>query len=727
MRILKKIISSVTVEPVMLLDSLAFSAMQVYIESLQMDRVCQVNAKYSEEICLNLKAHQNASVAVQQKYSVFALYNGIIGAVLPLFFILFMGAWSDKYGRKVPLAAVQIGHLLHAGGYLLASFAPSWPVEIFLLLTFIDTLGGGNVCFLNAANSYIGDVSSEKERTSRVGLANSIWFIGGPAGTLMATFIYSAGGYLPLFATSLTCSLMAVLYIIVFLPESHGPFAKKSKTETGCQNAVSVMNDSVAAVYGIETRALKDTGCTNEVDFAVMIKDFFSLQRILDSFRSTFRKREGNTRGLILILISTCLLKRFTRSPYVFAFTRHVLGWEASDYSLWVTYKNLMTSTGSMMAVPLLSGWLRISDNSLAMIGAMSGTVEYVIYGCITEDRVFLIWIAPVSALLLNSCTIAQRSMMTKLVSGDEIGKVSAVLGALEGMMPILISALYSAVYHASVSTFPAAHFFLGPSASFLMMTLFCVVIVSVKTKEYDVEGAKPPREKGPIFDQSFVKINSSLNWLTGNSLALTAVSCPEAFVVFTDISSRDAEHELSQVEAKELRNKVQEASAAATSHESTEGRRQHQGVCSLMACQKDDLKKLNTTHFRIRSQKFETPFQEQRAKNPFDCSSGNKTLQGMEAIENCREEKSVSQNLRHFHGGNDQRCSRIDEEKEEISCHHILENDSSPDSLHNPEISSHERCQKDGSDSHGNDCHPQEHDSDKQGHINMSFEGDLK
>lgn len=33
-------------------------------------------------------------------------------------------------------------------------------------------------------------------------------------------------------------------------------------------------------------------------------------------------------------------------APYVFAFTRHVLGWEATDYSLWVTYKNLIATTG---------------------------------------------------------------------------------------------------------------------------------------------------------------------------------------------------------------------------------------------------------------------------------------------------------------------------------------------------------------------------------------------
>lgn len=37
-------------------------------------------------------------------------------------------------------------------------------------------------------------------------------------------------------------------------------------------------------------------------------------------------------------------------APYVFAFTRHVLGWQATDYSLWVTYKNLMATAGKTFA-----------------------------------------------------------------------------------------------------------------------------------------------------------------------------------------------------------------------------------------------------------------------------------------------------------------------------------------------------------------------------------------
>lgn len=511
---LKQVFSGISVEPLMLLDGLAFANMHVYIENLQMDRVCRVSAGFSEEVCGDLKAQPDASVEVQQKYSVFALYNGIIAAALPLFFILFMGAWSDKYGRKVPLVAVQLGHVLHAGGYILASLAPSWPVEFLLLVTLLDTLGGGAVSFLTAANSYIGDVSSEESRTSRVGLANSIWFLGGPAGTLLGTYIYNKGGYLPLFATSLTFSVLAVIYIIIFLPESHGPFAKKKNLEISSQKATLAMQDSVAAVYGLEIKSSKDLSLPlQDVTLATMIKDFFNPRRILDSFKSTLRKREGNTRALILLLIFTSLLRRLTRSPYVFAFTRHVLGWEATDYSLWVTYKNLMATTGSLVAVPLLSGYFGVSDNKLAMVGAFSGVIEYIVYGCVSEAQSNLIWVAPVAALLLNSCTIAQRAMMTKFVTKDEIGKVSAVLGSLDGMMPMINSAVYTAVYHASVSAFPAAHFFLGAAVSTLMMGLFCIIIKADKSSEYDVEGAKPTEVSGPVKAKSLVMRKDS-PWL---------------------------------------------------------------------------------------------------------------------------------------------------------------------------------------------------------------------
>ncbi|KAL7648151.1 UNVERIFIED_CONTAM: hypothetical protein RMT77_000053 [Armadillidium vulgare] len=221
---LKNVLKNITVEPLMFLDGLAFSIMTVFIEDLQMRRICEVGLEQNSSTCSNLGNATEISNEVQVRFSVFAFYDGIIKSAIPLFFILFMGAWSDKYGRKVPLYTVQLGHFLNFLGLLLFSLAKSWPVEYMLIPTFLDSLGGGNVCFLTAANAYISDVTSESSRTSRVGLANSIYFLGGPIGTFMGKYIYEYGGYAAIFSTSLTLTTITLLYILFYIKESHGPY-----------------------------------------------------------------------------------------------------------------------------------------------------------------------------------------------------------------------------------------------------------------------------------------------------------------------------------------------------------------------------------------------------------------------------------------------------------------------------------------------------------------------
>lgn len=513
---------TISVEPVMLLDGLAFSNMVVLVENLQMEKVCIVSLNNTKEVCDNLSEHKDVKESMASEFSEFAMYNGIITAIIPLFFILFMGAWSDKYGRKVPLCAATIGHLLYALGYLVASAAESWPVEYLLIVALLDSLGGGAVSFLTAANSYISDVTSEQARTSRLGLANSIWFLGGPIGTLMGTFIYKAGGYQALFGTSLAMYIVALNYIIFVVPESHGPFANVAKLEKILPPKQSLrLRESVAWVYGIDkgdkkrdvTKTKSVLQRAKDITITQMIKDFFNPQRFLDSFRCTLKKREGHIRVYILLLILCNILRKLGRGAYMYLFARQVLHWEASDYGYWVTYKNFLATTGSLVAVPLLSGAFKMSDNKLAMVGAFSSVFDYVLYGMVKEETYFFMWLAPIAALLVNSCAIAIRAMLSKYVPSDELGKVSSMLGALDGVVPMLSFTMYSAVYRATVSFYPGAQFFFGATANFIMVIIFILVMVMDKTGNYNVETAAPAVPAGPVKEKSLVMRKDS-RWL---------------------------------------------------------------------------------------------------------------------------------------------------------------------------------------------------------------------
>ncbi|XP_047495386.1 proton-coupled folate transporter-like isoform X1 [Penaeus chinensis] len=509
---LRTIVTQVAVEPVMLLDGLGFSIMIVYVENLQMDKICRVNLNYTEEVCENLSHYPEENLKLQQSFSMFGMYNGIIMAFIPLFFILFMGAWSDKYGRKVPLVIAIIGHFCWAAGYLVNSWMPEWPVEYILVAALMDSLGGGNVSFLTAANAYISDVTSEETRTSRVGFANSIWFLGGPIGTLLGTYIYKYGGYQILFGTSVLMYIVSLVYLF-FLPESHGPFRKIKTTEkTEANDGDQQQQQTAASKDSPGPESEEPERDVEEITAWKMVCDFFSYDRIVDSFRCTFKARGGMLRAFILLLILCNLLRRLGRGAYMYLFTRKVLHWRATDYGLWVTYKNLMAALGSMVAVPLLSSGLGMSDNYLAILGATASVCDYILYGLVSEDVAVLVWVAPAAAILVNSCVIAIRSMLSKFVTGDELGKVSAVMGALDGVMPMVSFSLYTAVYHATVHVFPGAQFFFGASANLLMTIIFIFIIIFTTSKSYSIKDLHETESKGTVQPTSLRFFSERLN-----------------------------------------------------------------------------------------------------------------------------------------------------------------------------------------------------------------------
>lgn len=309
-----------TLEPAMLLDGLSYSVMIVSVENIQMDKICHINLNYTDSVCKNLSAYPEQSLEHQKAFSVFGMWYGVLTAILPLFFILFVGAWSDKYGRKPPLIAACVGHLMWALCYLLNAYITAWPAEMLFMAAILDTLGGGAVSFLTACNAYISDVTKESSRTSRVGLANSIWFLGGPIGTLTGTYLYKYGGYLVVFGASAILQLISLTYIIS-IPESRGPFSQYDKNgnritksnKSECPE-VTEADNQVKKQISEDNNNKESTEITAEAVTAnKMLRDLFDYNRILDSFRSTFRKREGNARTFVLLLITCNLLRRLGR------------------------------------------------------------------------------------------------------------------------------------------------------------------------------------------------------------------------------------------------------------------------------------------------------------------------------------------------------------------------------------------------------------------------------
>lgn len=151
------------------------------------------------------------------------------------------------------------------------------------------------MCLLSITTSYISDICSEENRTSRVSTATSFWYLGGPLGTLLGAIVLSHSGYNLALGLVFMAYVSAICYILMFIRESHGPFA---------QEPVEVKGRGSDESQGVKRE---------EVAPRKMFTDFFNWRRLFESFKTAFQKREGNTRAILVVVIVCNMLWRMSR------------------------------------------------------------------------------------------------------------------------------------------------------------------------------------------------------------------------------------------------------------------------------------------------------------------------------------------------------------------------------------------------------------------------------
>ncbi len=123
-----------------------------------------------------------------------------------------LGRLSDRYGRRPILLISSLGTVI---GFLILGFANS----LWLLFAgrILDGLTGGNI---SVAQAYITDVTDEKDRAKGLGLIGAAFGLGFIFGPVLGGALSTGGRYaLPSFVAA-GITLVSVLAITFWLPES---------------------------------------------------------------------------------------------------------------------------------------------------------------------------------------------------------------------------------------------------------------------------------------------------------------------------------------------------------------------------------------------------------------------------------------------------------------------------------------------------------------------------
>lgn len=474
----------ITVEPSMFLYMMAFMLTSVVEQVFFLYKACTVNHGYSHDVCINIENYQDIKKEVQITTSNFHMWNNIAMYAVPIVLALFLGAWSDRRGRKLPLILGLIGKLVYSVMIVVNTRMESWPVEyIIYTATIPSVLTGADIAIFASCFAYISDITSVADRTMRITILDATYLSTMPIGVAIGALIYNrtAKSFTIMFAINASLLLLSIIYSIVRL---------KSRTT---DRQVSIL----------------------ELPWYRMPGDFFDRKHVVTSLRTFFKKRTMNRRIYLYILMVAMSFYTFQRDekPKMYLYTQLKFNWNADLYSYFKTYQSAAYVVMMFLGVPFFTKVLHMKDTFIIMIGATAHATARFVY--IFAEVDWLLYIGATISSLGPVVAPVLRSMISKMVPSTERGIIFSFLSVFDNAVPLVSGVLYTQIYNASINTFPQAFFLLTMGTQAVVFLLTMTVHISLRGQTFE-EGTTENRN-GLIGGEKLPENVEAVNAVEGN------------------------------------------------------------------------------------------------------------------------------------------------------------------------------------------------------------------
>ncbi len=279
-------------------------------------------------------------------------------------------------------------------------------------------LFGGYQCLNLALYGYVSDVSSLEDRTMRLSILNGVFSLGYVVGTQIGSQLYVAvKDFYSIFSLSCLMGVIAILYTIFIVEES----VRRDQSDP-------------------------------DDDYRP-----YDLSNVVASLRTAFKWRPNGDRTRLLLLIAnfTIFMLPLNSNRFDYLLFQLRFKWTIEEYSNYLTTQRVCRSLGLFLLLPLISRVLKLNDALVASVLTLITTGAYFLIAVGMEA-----WMMFLSAVLqFNSViTVIIRSLCTKTVGTDEIGKVFAVVALGQALGPMISGPLLGFLYQATLDVFAGAY-----------------------------------------------------------------------------------------------------------------------------------------------------------------------------------------------------------------------------------------------------------------------------
>ena len=111
------------------------------------------------------------------------------------------------------------------------------------------------------------------------------------------------------------------------------------------------------------------------------------------------------------------------------------------------------------MAVPFLANKLKLHDSVISLLETFTSIINLFIVAFVQNE--WMLYIGGLVAFLDTAATTMFRSLLSKSVLADEVGKVFSVFGVFHALIPFVGGPMFGYLYRHTVEYQPNAYLFL--------------------------------------------------------------------------------------------------------------------------------------------------------------------------------------------------------------------------------------------------------------------------
>ncbi|XP_070578160.1 proton-coupled folate transporter-like [Ptychodera flava] len=426
----------VTVEPVMFLNMLGSFLQYTSVQHLIYEKTCM--QLYNSSICDNLTHHKEEEEQVQTGTSHWLIYLNLVQTVPSILTALFLGSWSDRIGRKIPMTMPCIAAMIYAVILIVSSVYIWLPVPYILIGSFLLGCTGGFITTTFTVYSYMADITDKETRTRRVGIVESMTFLGSTIGLLCGGIMIDNVGFVPVFIFYGALSLTTFLYILLWLKES-----VQVKQTMRKQHPDASPGNVQADNQDIQMSKAEKKLC----------RELCRLENVKKSLCVCFKKRLNSGRLHLLLLAMTLLLFQLVGSGdsdvTVLYTKKDPLGWSSSLTGYYLALTSFLKGLCLLTVLPLLTSKTTLHDTTIAMIGTIFRMGAYVMIAFSTET--WMMFIVPVLMSMAGIPAASVRSLLSKVINADEQGSLFSFMAACESLISFIASFIFNSLYPATL------------------------------------------------------------------------------------------------------------------------------------------------------------------------------------------------------------------------------------------------------------------------------------